>query len=69
MLSSLGTVSAIKVIEKGGMILGIDVGGANTKAATSDGSFVRSIYAPLWNNKAITYAILSDVKRELKGKG
>ena len=51
------------------MILGIDIGGANTKAATSDGSFVRLIYAPLWRNKTIIYDILSDVKRELEGEG
>jgi len=60
MLSSLGTASAIKVIEKGVMILGIDVGGANTKAATADCSFVRYIYAPLWRNKAILYDVLSE---------
>ncbi|MCJ7443571.1 MAG: hydantoinase [Methanotrichaceae archaeon] len=30
------------------MILGIDIGGANTKAASSDGSFIKSIYLPLW---------------------
>lgn len=56
------------------MMLGIDVGGANTKVATSDGSFVRLIYAPLWRDKAIIYTILSDVKRrleteEIKGTG
>jgi (4-(4-[2-(gamma-L-glutamylamino)ethyl]phenoxymethyl)furan-2-yl)methanamine synthase len=30
------------------MILGLDIGGANTKVASSDGSFVESIYLPLW---------------------
>jgi probable H4MPT-linked C1 transfer pathway protein len=28
--------------------LGIDIGGANTKAATADGRYVESIYLPLW---------------------
>lgn len=51
------------------MVAGIDIGGANTKVATSDGSFVRLIYAPLWRNKAIIYDVLADVKRELGGKG
>ncbi len=32
------------------MILGLDIGGANTKAASSDGSFAESIYLPLWKN-------------------
>lgn len=30
------------------MILGIDIGGANTKAASADGRFVHSTYLPLW---------------------
>ncbi|MGC9514951.1 hydantoinase/oxoprolinase family protein [Methanocrinis sp.] len=30
------------------MILGLDIGGANTKAASSDGSFTRIDYLPLW---------------------
>lgn len=32
------------------MILGLDIGGANTKAASSDGSFAQSVYLPLWKN-------------------
>jgi hypothetical protein len=51
------------------MILGIDIGGANTKIATSDGSFVRLIYAPLYRNKAILYPVLADVKRGLEAEG
>jgi probable H4MPT-linked C1 transfer pathway protein len=31
------------------MILGLDIGGANTKAASSDGNFVQSVYLPLWS--------------------
>ena len=30
------------------MILGLDIGGANTKAAASDGQLCRSVYLPLW---------------------
>ncbi len=30
------------------MILGLDIGGANTKAASSDGSYAKSVYLPLW---------------------
>lgn len=30
------------------MFLGVDIGGANTKFASSDGVFIRSIYLPLW---------------------
>ena len=32
------------------MILGLDIGGANTKAASSDGLFAESVYLPLWKN-------------------
>ncbi|RZN40107.1 MAG: hypothetical protein EFT35_03315 [Methanophagales archaeon ANME-1-THS] len=50
------------------MILGLDVGGANTKAANSDRSFVRLIYAPLYRNKAILHGVLADVKRALEAE-
>jgi (4-(4-[2-(gamma-L-glutamylamino)ethyl]phenoxymethyl)furan-2-yl)methanamine synthase len=30
------------------MILGLDIGGANTKAASSDGLLAESVYLPLW---------------------
>ncbi|MBN1234814.1 MAG: hydantoinase [Methanotrichaceae archaeon] len=30
------------------MILGLDIGGANTKAASSDGQYAQSVYLPLW---------------------
>ena len=51
------------------MILGIDIGRANTKAATSDGSFSRYTCALLWRSKAIIYDVLADVKRGLEGEG
>ncbi len=45
--------------------MGIDVGGANTKVATSDGSLVTSIHAPLWRNKAILYDVLYEIEKEI----
>ncbi|MEA1945010.1 MAG: hydantoinase/oxoprolinase family protein [Euryarchaeota archaeon] len=47
------------------MIMGIDVGGANTKAVTSDGYFVTSIHAPLWKNRAILYDVLYGIKKKM----
>jgi probable H4MPT-linked C1 transfer pathway protein len=35
------------------MILGLDIGGANTKAASSDGLYAESIYLPLWKNASL----------------
>jgi (4-(4-[2-(gamma-L-glutamylamino)ethyl]phenoxymethyl)furan-2-yl)methanamine synthase len=32
------------------MILGLDIGGANTKAASSDGLLAKSVYLPLWKH-------------------
>lgn len=39
------------------MTLGIDIGGANTKAATADGSYVASIYLPLWRGADLKGAL------------
>ena len=44
------------------MFVGIDVGGANTKMATSDG-FVDSLYAPLWQNTECLYDVLPEVNQ------
>ncbi len=49
--------------------MGMDIGGANTKAATSDGSFVTSIHAPLWKNKAILYGVLYGIKKGMDETG
>jgi probable H4MPT-linked C1 transfer pathway protein len=38
------------------MILGLDIGGANTKAASSDGVLAESVYLPLWK-----HALLEEV--------
>ncbi len=45
------------------MILGLDIGGANTKAGSADGSFAKSVYLPLWKE-----APLIEVLREISGE-
>jgi len=45
------------------MFVGIDIGGANTKIATSDG-FVDSLYAPLWKDKVCLYDVLPEVNQK-----
>lgn len=47
------------------MILGIDIGGANTKAASSDGKTVELHYIPLWKNTRLP-EVLIDIERRLK---
>ncbi len=39
------------------MILGLDIGGANTKAASSDRLFAASIYLPLWKGAPLVEAL------------
>ena len=41
------------------MILGLDIGGANTKAASSDGLFTSSVYLPLWKGAPLEEALSS----------
>ncbi len=43
------------------MILGIDIGGANTKIVSSDGSFTELHYLPLWKESNLL-SLLMDVK-------
>ena len=40
------------------MILGLDIGGANTKAASSDGLFAESVYLPLWKHAPLLEKVL-----------
>lgn len=47
------------------MILGIDIGGANTKAASDDGRIVELHYIPLWKNTRLPEVLL-DISRRLK---
>lgn len=41
------------------MNLGLDIGGANTKAASSDGLFAACIYLPLWKGAPLEEALCS----------
>ncbi|MBU3968495.1 MAG: H4MPT-linked C1 transfer pathway protein [Euryarchaeota archaeon] len=45
------------------MILGIDIGGANTKVASSDGKFVELHYLPLWKNTRLPEALQEIAER------
>jgi probable H4MPT-linked C1 transfer pathway protein len=45
------------------MILGLDIGGANTKASSPDGSFTHSSYLPLWKSCEIE-GTLKDIKKK-----
>lgn len=45
------------------MTLGIDIGGANTKAATADGRYVSSVYLPLWRGADLA-GTLSRIARD-----
>ncbi len=47
------------------MILGIDIGGANTKAASDDGRIVELHYIPLWKNTRLPEVLL-DISKRLK---
>ncbi len=52
------------------MILGLDVGGANTKAASSDGKFTKIEYMPLWKEaplKPLLQRISVEAKPEALG--
>jgi probable H4MPT-linked C1 transfer pathway protein len=41
------------------MILGLDIGGANTKTASSDGTLAQSVYLPLWQGAPLGEALQS----------
>ncbi len=47
------------------MILGIDIGGANTKVASSDGSIVELHYLPLWKESKLP-EVLADIGKRLE---
>ncbi|GFO97984.1 putative H4MPT-linked C1 transfer pathwayprotein [groundwater metagenome] len=46
------------------MILGIDIGGANTKVASSDGKLVELHYLPLWKNSRLP-EVLQEISARL----
>jgi len=47
------------------MILGIDIGGANTKVASSDGTIVELHYIPLWKDTTLSNS-LADISERLE---
>lgn len=47
------------------MILGIDIGGANTKIASSDGKITELHYVPLWKNTELPEVLL-EISRRLR---
>ncbi|MBT4010789.1 MAG: hypothetical protein HOF15_00595 [Planctomycetaceae bacterium] len=42
-------------------VLGLDIGGANIKAATADGTFTQARYLPLWNQSFRLVEVLRDI--------
>lgn len=54
-----------KGIEMHSKIIGIDIGGANTKLASSDGTVVELHYLPLWKNTRLP-EVLTEVSQRLK---
>jgi probable H4MPT-linked C1 transfer pathway protein len=50
------------------MILGLDIGGANTKAASSDGLFTESVYLPLWKGAPLEEALGSIARSQLQAE-
>lgn len=46
-------------------IIGIDIGGANTKLASSDGNVVELHYLPLWKNTRLS-EVLKEISQRLK---
>ena len=47
------------------MILGLDIGGANTKAASADSKYAKSVYLPLWKNSPLE-KVLKRINAEQK---
>ncbi|BDC35534.1 MAG: H4MPT-linked C1 transfer pathway protein [Candidatus Methanoliparum thermophilum] len=45
------------------MILGLDIGGANTKASSSDGCYTKSVYLPIWKDFRLE-AVLSKIRED-----
>jgi probable H4MPT-linked C1 transfer pathway protein len=59
----------VRKISKSSMILGLDIGGANTKAASADGSIAESVYLPLWRDAPLDKVLqrLSETDPEALG--
>ncbi|AGF97862.1 Hypothetical protein MmTuc01_2560 [Methanosarcina mazei Tuc01] len=54
-----------KGIEMNSKTIGIDIGGANTKLASSDGTIVELHYLPLWKNTMLP-EVLKEISQRLK---
>lgn len=52
-------------LEMNSKIIGIDIGGANTKLASSDGTVVELHYLPLWKNTRLP-EVLNEISQRLK---
>jgi probable H4MPT-linked C1 transfer pathway protein len=50
------------------MILGLDIGGANTKIASADGGLVELHYVPLWKNSRLPEVLIDISKRLIPEK-
>jgi (4-(4-[2-(gamma-L-glutamylamino)ethyl]phenoxymethyl)furan-2-yl)methanamine synthase len=46
-------------------VLGLDIGGANIKAATADGSFTETRYFPMWNQSYQLAEVLRDIVKHV----
>ena len=51
------------------MILGLDIGGANTKAASSDGSMAECVYLPLWRDAPLGEVLQRFAERDPEAVG
>lgn len=51
------------------MILGLDIGGANTKAASSDGLYAESVYLPLWKGAPLEEVLQGFARLEPEAVG
>jgi len=48
------------------LILGLDIGGANTKASSSDGCYTESFYLPLWKDSGLEDCLIK-IKKDFSG--
>jgi len=46
-------------------VIGLDIGGANTKIASSDGTLAEIYYLPLWKNTQLR-EILKEIAKKLE---
>jgi len=51
------------------MILGLDIGGANTKAASADGTYAKCVYLPLWRDAPLDKVLQNLAKKDPSSVG